>query len=134
LDASDCDRQRDRLTDTRGAPVGGDFEPFEPAVQRSDIRLESPVGAEEANHPLAVYNAKKLLSAAGFHDFAPGIEGIGEASPRFLADLRRFQAAHDLAPDAVAQPGGPSSIEELSRDKSICSTLFRCPAADCYSI
>jgi hypothetical protein len=38
------DRQRDRLTDARGAPVGGEFEPFEPAVQRSDIRLESPVG------------------------------------------------------------------------------------------
>jgi len=108
------DRQRDRLTDTRGAPMGGDFEPFEPAVQRSDIRLESPVGAEEANHPLAVYNAKKLLSAAGFHDFAPGTEGMGEASPRFLADLRRFQAAHDFAPDAVAQPGGPT-VHMLTR-------------------
>jgi hypothetical protein len=108
------DRQRDRLTDANGAPVRSDFEPFEPAVQRRDIRLESPVGAEEANHPLAVYNAKKLLSAAGFHDFAPGIEGMGEASPRFLADLRRFQAAHDLDPDAVAQPGGPT-VHMLTR-------------------
>jgi len=25
--------------------VRGDFEPFEPAVQRSDIRLESPIAA-----------------------------------------------------------------------------------------
>jgi len=55
--------------------VGGDFEPFEPAVQRSDIRLESPVGAAEANHPLTVLNTKKLLNQAGFHAFAPGIEG-----------------------------------------------------------
>jgi hypothetical protein len=108
------DRQRDRLTDANGAPIRSDFEPFRPAVQRSDLRLESPVGAGEANHPLAVFNAKKLLNKAGFHEFQPGIEGMGEASPRFLADLRRFQTAHDLAPDATAQPGGPT-VHMLTR-------------------
>jgi hypothetical protein len=48
------DRQRDRLTDANGAPVRSDFEPFEPAVQRRDIRLESPVGADEAQSPKAI--------------------------------------------------------------------------------
>jgi hypothetical protein len=108
------DRQRDRLTDANGAPIRSDFEPFRPAVQRSDIRLESSVGSGEANHPLAVFNTKKLLNKTGFHEFQPGIEGMGEASPRFLADLRRFQAAHDLAPDATAQPGGPT-VHMLTR-------------------
>jgi len=38
----------------------------------------------------------------------------GEASPRFLADRRCFQAAHDLKPDAAAQPGGPT-VHMLTR-------------------
>lgn len=38
----------------------------------------------------------------------------GEATPRFLADLKRFQFAHDLAPDATAQPGGPT-VHMLTR-------------------
>jgi hypothetical protein len=63
---------------------------------------------------MAVFNTKKLLSKAGFHEFAPGVEGFSEASPRFLADLRRFQTAHDLAPDATAQPGGPT-VHMLTR-------------------
>ncbi|MDH3233520.1 MAG: hypothetical protein OEQ29_08325 [Alphaproteobacteria bacterium] len=63
---------------------------------------------------MAVFNTKKLLNRAGFHSFRPGIEPIGEASPRFLADLRRFQFAHDLIPDAAAQPGGPT-VHMLTR-------------------
>ena len=47
------DRQRDRLTDAGGVPVRSDFKPFRPAVQRSDIRLESPVG-EDAQSPKAI--------------------------------------------------------------------------------
>ncbi|HUT51238.1 MAG TPA: hypothetical protein VM325_18055 [Alphaproteobacteria bacterium] len=108
------DRQRDRLTDDNGVPIRSDFEPFRPAVTRSDARLESSVGDGEANHPLAVFSTKKLLNKSGFHTFKPGIEPIGEASPRFLADLKRFQFAHDLAPDAAAQPGGPT-VHMLTR-------------------
>jgi len=108
------DRQRDRLTDDNGVPIRTDFEPFRPPVKRSDARLESPVGAGEANHPLAVFNTKKPLNGAGFHTFKPGIEPIGEASPRFLGDLKRFQFDHDLIPDAAAQPGGPT-VHMLTR-------------------
>jgi len=102
------DRQRGRLTDDNGVPIRKDFEPFEPSVQRSDAWIETPVGEGEPNHPLAVYKTKKLLNRNGFHDFRPGIEQMGEASPRFLAGLKRFQAMHDLKPDAMAWPGGPT--------------------------
>jgi hypothetical protein len=68
------DRQRDRLTDDNGVPIRSDFEPFRPAVKRSDAWLESPVGEGQTNHPLAVFNTKKLLGKAGFHSFKPGIE------------------------------------------------------------
>jgi len=103
-----ADRQRDRLTDDAGVPVRKRFEAFQPTVRRSDTLLESPVGGDEPNHPRAVFNTKKLLNAAGFHGFRPGIEQMGEASPRFLADLERFQASHDLKIDGTVHPGGPT--------------------------
>jgi len=102
------DRQRSRLTDRHGIPTAKDFEPFEPSVKRSDAWLDSPVGEDQPNHPLAVFNTKKLLNTAGFHNFKPGIEPMGEATPRFAADLGRFQTAHDLKPDRTAHPGGPT--------------------------
>ena len=69
------DRQRDRLTDDNGVPIRSDFEPFRPPVKRSDARLESPVGVGEANHPLAVFNAKKLLNEAGYCEpFRPPVK------------------------------------------------------------
>jgi hypothetical protein len=102
------DRQRGRLTDDNGIPIRKDFEPFTPTVKRSDAWPESSVGEGEPNPPLSVFNTKKLLNNSGFHDFQPGIEQMGEATPRFLADLGRFQATHDLKPDRKVHPGGPT--------------------------
>jgi len=104
------DRARARMTDNNLNPIRKDFEPFVPPVATNDPWIDSSVGQDEANHPMAVYKMKKLMRKAGYHEFKPGIEGLGEANPRFIADLGRMQAENGLLKDFKAHAGGPSVL------------------------
>lgn len=69
---------------------------------------EAAVGPRQANRPADVIGAKRLLSALGAYRFDPGEEPSNTAGPGLVEAVERFQSDHDLEPDGVMQPGGPT--------------------------
>ena len=90
-------------------PLRTDIESFRPKVRADDLEPGAPVGKGAQNRFADVLGLQRVLSRTGAYDFdIAGGERSGEARPRLVQAIQRFQEQSGLKVDGRIHPAGPT--------------------------